>query len=127
MKHTHVFAAAAIIGGLTLAPAVASATEATFDRTLSVSSNVNVYVATGSGYVHISPGSDNQIHIVGHVKAGRGGWWDGGSPDDRVREIAAHPPIDQNGNTVRIGKREGDWQRNVTIDYEITTPKGSNV
>jgi hypothetical protein len=127
MKHTHVFAAAAIIGGLMLAPAVASATEATFDRTLSVSSNVSLYVSTGSGYVHISPGSDNQIHIIGHVKAGHGGWWDGGSPDERVKEIAANPPIDQNGNTVRIGKREGDWQRNVSIDYEITTPKGSNI
>ena len=92
MKPTHVLAAAAVLGGLLMVPAVASAAEATFDRTLSVSPNVNVYVSTGSGYVHISPGSDNQIHIIGHVKSGHGGWWDGGSPDDRVKQIAANPP-----------------------------------
>jgi DUF4097 and DUF4098 domain-containing protein YvlB len=118
--------AALLLGGLLATPAIASAAEASFDRTLNVSGNVIVYVATGSGYVHISPGSDSQIHIVGHVKSNNG--WFSGSSDDRVKQIAANPPIEQSGNEVRIGKRgNDDWFRNVTIDYEITTPRGSNV
>ena len=64
--------AALLLSGLLVAPAIASASEANFDRTLTVSGNVNLYVSTGSGYVHISPGSDNQIHIVGHVKSNNG-------------------------------------------------------
>ncbi len=116
---------AVILSGLLLAPAFASAAEASFDRTLTVSGNVNLYVSTGSGYVHISPGSDSQVHIIGRVKS-NGNSWVGGSAHDRVKQIAANPPIEQSGNAVHIGK-DGDWQRNISIDYEITAPKGANV
>jgi hypothetical protein len=120
--------AAVLLSGFLVAPALALATEASFDRTLNVAGNVKLSVNTGSGYIHISPGSDNQIHIVGHVKSGNGGWFGGGSSDDRVRQVAANPPIEQSGNEVRIGKTDShDWFRNITIDYEITTPRGSNV
>jgi len=118
--------AAILIGGLAFLPAVALAAEASFDRTLNVGPNTYLHVNTGSGYIHISPGSDSQVHIVGHVKSGNGGWFSGGSPDDRVKEIAANPPIQQNGNEVRIGK-DGNWQNNITIDYEITAPKGAKI
>ncbi len=118
--------AALLLSGLLVAPSIASASEATFNRTLTVSGNVNLSVSTGSGYVHISPGSDNQIHIVGHVKSSNG--WFGGSSDDRVKQIADNPPIQQSGNDVHIGKTDNnDWFRNISIDYEITTPRGSNV
>jgi len=46
----------------------------TFDKTLSVNGAVQLEVSTGSGYVHVTPGSDNQVHIVGHVRANHG-WW----------------------------------------------------
>jgi DUF4097 and DUF4098 domain-containing protein YvlB len=108
-------------------PAVASASEATFERTLNVSGNVSLYVSTGSGYVHISPGSDNQVHVVGHVKSGNGSWFSGGSGEDRVKQIVADPPIEQSGNDVRIGKKNSDWQKNISIDYEITAPRSANV
>jgi hypothetical protein len=120
--------AAVMLSGLVSASAIASTSEATFDRTLTVSGNVNVYVSTGSGYVHVSSGSDSQIHIIGHVKSGNGGWFNGGSSDDRVKQIADNPPIQQSGNEVHIGKTgNNDWFRNISIDYEITTPRGSNV
>ncbi len=126
MSMSPVAKAALLLSGLLFVPAIASASEATFDRTLNVAGNVNVNVSTGSGYVHISPGSDNQIHIVGHVKSSNG-WFSGGSSDDRVKQIAANPPIEQSGNEVHIGKMNNDWWHNISIDYEITTPKGSNV
>jgi hypothetical protein len=119
---------AGLLSGLVFVPAAALASEATFDRSLSVSANPVVYVSTGSGSIHVSPGSGNQIHIVGHVKSGNGGWFSGGgSSDDRVKQVAANPPIEQSGNEVRIGKQHGDQLRNVSIDYEITMPKGANL
>ena len=95
-------------------PAVAS--EATFDKTLSVSGAVTLHVNTGSGNIHITTGSDNQVHVIGHVKAGWGG------SDERVKEIAANPPIEQTGSILRIGMQHGDNMRHITIDYEIQAP-----
>ena len=39
----------------------------------------------------------------------------------RVRRIEANPPIEQNGNSIRIGQmRDDDLYRNVSISYEVT-------
>lgn len=117
----------AAAAGLLLTPMIALAAEASFDRTLNVNGQVTLNVGTGSGYVHISPGSDNQVHIVGHVKSGHWGSFDGGSPEERVKQVADNPPIEQSGNDIRIGKHNGDWYKNISIDYDITTPKNTNL
>ncbi|MGB8539939.1 MAG: DUF4097 family beta strand repeat-containing protein [Acidobacteriaceae bacterium] len=114
-------AAAAIVVAMTMCLPAAFAAEKSFDRTLSVNGPVTLRVSTGSGSIRVSPGSDNQVHIVGHVKSGNS-WW-GGSSDDVVAKVAANPPIDQAGNIIRVGDDHGgDWARHVSIDYEITTP-----
>jgi hypothetical protein len=119
-----------IIPWLTLAgmaaclPTAALAADGTFDKTLHVSGQVMLTVSTGSGYVHVSPGSSNEIHIIGHVRAN--GWGFGESADDRVHQVVSNPPIDQTGNIVTIG-RHHDWIRNVSIDYDITAPKGTQL
>src|SRR5258705_6924282 len=80
-----------------------AAADKTFDRTLNVSGSPNVSVATGSGYIRLKPGSDNQVHITGHVHSGNN-WMGGGSGDaeSRVQQIANNPPIVQNGNDITI-------------------------
>ena len=95
--------------------AQALGSEATFDRTLSVDGTVELSVATGFGDIHLTRGSGNQIHISGQVKARLGG------SEERVREIAANPPIEQIGNIVHIGERLEDLD-NIRIDYEIEAP-----
>jgi hypothetical protein len=93
-----------------------------FDRTLNVSSQPDLYVATGSGNIHIHPGNDTQIHIVGHVHAGWGGF---GDVTGRVQRIVSNPPIQQDGNTVKIGAvTDHDLFNNITIDYDIAAPAG---
>jgi hypothetical protein len=110
---------------LTFATA-AFAADSHFDRTLSVSGSPNVSVATGSGYIRLKPGSDNQIHIAGHVHSSSG--WMSGDADSRVQQIANNPPIVQNGNEITIGERHSnDLFRNISIDYDITLPKASNI
>src|ERR1700723_4247471 len=114
--------AAGVLVAMSLCLPAAFAAERSFDRTLSVNGAVTLHVSTGAGYIHVSPGSDNQVHIVGHVKSGGNSWWGGGSSDDAVSRVANNPPINQAGNIIRVGEGSDDSMRHVAIDYEITTP-----
>lgn len=98
-----------------LAALPALGAEATFERTLSVSGRVELSVSTGSGNIHITHGTGNQVHIFGKVKSGWGG------SEERVREIAANPPIEQTGSIIRIGGHHENLH-NISIDYEIEAP-----
>jgi hypothetical protein len=104
--------------GLALATLPALATEATFERTLSVNGRPELSIATGSGNIHIHQGSGNTIHIYGKVKSNWGG------SDEKVREIAAHPFIEQTGNIVRIGQNHENLH-NISIDYDVEAPANS--
>lgn len=106
---------------LALTPAALFAAEGTFDKTLTVNGAVNLKISTGSGYIHITPGNDNSVHIVGHVHSGMN--WLGHASDDRVREITANPPIEQNGNTIEVGQHT--HYENVSIDYVVSVPHGT--
>ncbi len=113
----------AAIGLVTLSlylPTLAFAAEKSFERTLSVNGSVTMHVSTGSGYIHVSPGSDNQVHVMGRVKSSNN--WFGGSSDDAVARVASNPPINQAGNIIRIGDNNDGDTRHVSIDYEIKTP-----
>ncbi len=110
---------------LALAALPALASEATFERTLSVSGHVELSVSTGSGNIHITRGAGNQVHIWGKVKQGGFGMFLIPAPtDERIRAIAANPPIEQTGNIIRIGGHHENL-RNISIDYEIQAPENS--
>lgn len=112
MKYAIAAATALAIAAL---PALAS--ESTFERNLQVNGRVELSVGTGSGNIHLTRGSDNQIHIFGRVKSNH---W-GGDGEQRVHDIAANPPIEQTGNIIRIGKDHNNWH-NISIDYDIQAP-----
>ena len=110
----------------------AFAAEKSFDRTVSVSATPNVTVDTGSGNVHLHPGSDNQVHITARIHSNNGGWFNGSSSGDiesRMQQIANNPPIRQSGNDITIGERHSDnsLYRNLSIDYDITLPRASSI
>jgi hypothetical protein len=113
---------------LALAAATAFAADGNFDRTLDVSGSPNVSVSTGSGYIHLNPGSSSQIHITAHLRSSHG-WMSGGNDvDSRIQQIINNPPIVQNGNEITIGERHNnDLYRNISIDYDITLPKTSAI
>ncbi|MGD0731803.1 MAG: DUF4097 family beta strand repeat-containing protein [Terracidiphilus sp.] len=117
MKRIRQIGMAAIAATAVLAAAAlpALASEATFTRDLTVNGRVELSVATGSGNIRLSHGTGNRVHIFGRVKSG----W--GASDEKVRQIAANPPIDQAGNIVRIGARH-ESLHNISIDYEIEAP-----
>src|ERR1700733_16243842 len=106
--------AAGVLVAMSLCLPAAFAAERSFDRPLSVNGSVTLHVSTGSGYIRVSPGSDNQVHIVGHVKGNGSSWFGGGSSDDAVARVADHPPIGQAGNINRVGEAcSGDFFRHV--------------
>jgi hypothetical protein len=113
---------------LALAAATAFAADGNFVRTLNVSGSPNVSVSTGSGYIHLNPGSGNQVNIVAHLHSSHG-WMSGGNDvDSRIQQIVNNPPIVQNGNEITIGERHNnDLYRNISIDYDITLPKASGI
>lgn len=93
----------------------------TFDKTLSVSAQPDLYVSTGSGNIHVVPGNGGQIHIVGHVHAG---WSAFGDVSSRVERIIENPPITQSGNTVHVGEvNDHSLFSNISIDYDINVPE----
>jgi DUF4097 and DUF4098 domain-containing protein YvlB len=104
---------------------MALASDGTFDKTLNVNGPVQLEVSTGSGYVHVNPGSDNQVHIIGHVRAGHGRGT--GSSGDQVQKVVDNPPIQQSGNTIRAGQMHESWFNHVSIDYDISSPKSTHL
>ncbi len=112
----HFYAAISVCMALAVVAAVpAQASEATFERDLTLNGRLDLSVATGSGYIHLTSGPAGHVHIFARVKSG----W--GASDDMVQQVASHPPIQQTGNIVRIG---GDHRNlgNISIDYEIQAP-----
>jgi hypothetical protein len=118
-----------ILFALSLAlPATAAlAADGTFDKTFSVNGAPSVSIASGSGYIHVYPGSGNQVHIIGHVHSNP--TWLSSDADARVREIVASPPITQSGNTITVSAPTGDSDlfRNISIDYDVTTPRSTTL
>jgi hypothetical protein len=106
-----------------------------FDRTLTVSAQPDVYVATGSGNITVHSGTGNQVVVVGHVRTGwhigwsSDGWSDGSASSgtkSRIDRILSAPPIQQDGNTIKIGfETDHDLYNNISIDYDISVPEAT--
>lgn len=111
---------------LTLAASAAFAAGKDFDRTLNVNAAPSVTISTGSGYIHLRPGSDNQVHVIGHVRPSNS--WFNNDSESRVQQIVNNPPIAQNGNNITIGEtHSNDLYRNIGIDYDVTLPRASSI
>jgi DUF4097 and DUF4098 domain-containing protein YvlB len=93
--------------------------EGHFDRTLTVSGAVHLDLTTGSGDITIKTGSSNQVVVHGTISSNN---WFSGS-DSAVHQVESNPPIQQNGNDIRIGYNlPEDVKRHVSISYEVTIP-----
>ena len=91
-----------------------------FDRTLKVDGPVRLEILAGSGRIVVRGGTPGVVHIHGEVRGGglsmQGGLrW--------IEEVAANPPVEQAGNSIRIGRRLPDplftW---ASISYTVETP-----
>lgn len=113
---------AAPIALFLLAVPLFAAQEGGFDRTLKVTGPVDLEVRTGSGGIIINRGSAGQVVIHATIRASNNGWFSG-DVSGRIREIENNPPVEQNGNIIRIGHfTDSDRQRNISISYDVQVP-----
>ena len=116
------FAIAALIC-LNSLPAAAAA-EGSFQRTLQVTGPVTMDLTTGSGDVDVHTGGAGQVQVTGHIRATEK-WFDGDSNDvrDKIKRLEGNPPIQQSGNTIRIGHVDDpELRHNISISYEVVVP-----
>jgi DUF4097 and DUF4098 domain-containing protein YvlB len=115
----------AVLLSLLLLPALLYArTDGHFDRTLSVNGSVSLDVVTGSGDITVRTGGSNQAVIHGTVHSSN---WVFGD-DNAVQKVESNPPIEQNGNSIRLGYNlPDDVKHHVSINYEITVPADANL
>jgi len=94
-----------------------------FDRTLTVTAPIRLELTNASGDVSITGSGDNQVHVHAQVRSSGMGF---GNPQQRLDEVVKNPPIEQRGDTIRIGK---DISRvhNVSISYVIEVPHDTEV
>ena len=108
-------------------PAAAQSGEGSFERTLKVTGPVDLSVRTGSGQVVVRPGPSDSVRVSARIRAGSS-WFGSGDVDARIRQIEKDPPIEQDGNTIRIGWfRDDSLQQNISISYELTVPSATEL
>ena len=101
--------------------------DGSFDKTVSISGPVDLDVKTDSGGITVRQGSAGSVRIHAILKADHG-WFASGDVEARIRELERHPPVEQNGNRVRVGYVLGrDLLKNISMRLEIETPSDTQL
>ncbi len=103
-----------MLSATTAASGSGSTVKGSFERTLKVSGPVDIDLTTGSGDIQVRPGDAGTVQIKGKIQAHN---------EEQVRYLESHPPVEQDGNRIRIGRVEDpEMNRNVSIDYQLLVP-----
>jgi len=111
-----------------LIPACAAAAEGSFERALKVTGPVELEVTTGSGSINVTMGDSSTVSIRGTIRTGHGWRFDEATAENRVRTLESKPPIEQNGNFIRVGHIEDrSLTRNISISYDLVVPAATRL
>jgi DUF4097 and DUF4098 domain-containing protein YvlB len=94
-----------------------------FDRSLDVSGPIRLELSNVAGDVAIVGSADGKVHVHGDVRVSGFGF---GSPQKRLDDIVASPPVELKGDTLRIG-RDMSRLHNVAITYSVEVPRATEV
>jgi putative adhesin len=116
------------LGSLALALALAGCAfgppaTGSFERTLDVAGPIRLDLSDTAGDISIEGTSDKKVHIHAQVRVSGFGFE---SPEKRLAEVIANPPLEQRGDTIRIGK-DFTHLHNVSISYVIDVPHDTEV
>jgi DUF4097 and DUF4098 domain-containing protein YvlB len=103
--------------------AMGPAATGSFDRTLTVKGPIRLEVNNTSGDVSISGSGDGKVHVHANARASGFGF---DSPEKRLNEFVANPPVEQHGDTIRVGT-ELRRARNLNVSYVIEVPAQTEV
>jgi hypothetical protein len=102
--------------------AAASSPQGHFEKTFQVSGPVDLEVQTRSGDIIVRSGPAGSVSIRGKIYVGD--HWLFGNRHTDVSDIEQHPPLRQEGNSIRIDYVNA---RDISVDYEITVPADTTV
>ena len=103
-------------------PVSASAT-GHFERTLQVSGPVDLEVTSGSGNITVHSGGSGSVYVSAKIHAGNSWFFSDSSAEEKIQRIEKNPPVEQQGNTIRIGRTDDrELYRSISIDYDVTVP-----
>jgi DUF4097 and DUF4098 domain-containing protein YvlB len=114
----------AVAAGLLLVSctAFASTPQGTFDKTFQVSGPVDLEVQTHSGDIIVRSGPAGSVSIHGKIFVGD--HWLFGNRHVDVSDIEQHPPLRQEGNSIRIDYVNA---HDISVDYEIIVPVDTTI
>jgi DUF4097 and DUF4098 domain-containing protein YvlB len=119
VKSLVLFASILVLAGCNNGPAVTG----TFDRNYTVSGPIRLELTNAAGDVDISGSGDGKVHVHANVRASGIGF---DNPRKRLDDTLANPPVEQKGDTIRIGK-EMSRMHNLSISYTILVPRDTEV
>jgi DUF4097 and DUF4098 domain-containing protein YvlB len=108
-----------VLAGCEMGPSVSGS----FDRSLDVSGPLRLELSNVAGDVAVVGSGDSKVHVHGDVRVSGFGF---GSPQKRLDDLVASPPIELKGDTLRIGK-DTSRLHNVTITYSVEVPRDTEV
>jgi len=113
------FSIIVVLAGCNSGPSVSGA----FDRNYTVTGPIRLELNNASGDVDITGSADGKVHVRGEVRASGFGF---DHPQKRLDDTLANPPIEQKGDTIRVGK-DMSRMRHVSIAYTIQVPHDTEV
>jgi DUF4097 and DUF4098 domain-containing protein YvlB len=124
-RHRNLFIAFALITAVVALSAcdTGPSVSGKFDRSYSVAGPIRLELTNASGNVDIAGSADGKVHVHGEVRVSGLGF---GNPQKRLDDNIANPPIEQKGDTIRIGKEVTNL-RNISIAYTIQVPHDTEV
>lgn len=92
-----------------------------FSRVLQVSGPVRLEVESGAGNITVHVGNDRTVSISARIRAR--GSFSGMSAEAKIAKLQDRPPIEQQGNSIHIGRVDDPaLSRHVIINYDLNVP-----
>ncbi len=104
------------------AASFASTPQGTFEKTFQVNGTVDLEVLTRSGDITVRTGPAGTVSVRGKIYVGN--HWLMGNRQGDVDSIEQHPPLRQEGNSIRVDYVN---EHDISVDYEITVPVDTTV
>jgi hypothetical protein len=97
-----------------------------FERTLKVSGPAMLDIRTEAGGIHVTPGRTGVVVVRATLKPQA----EALAPDDvqrRIRELERNPPVEQSGNTIRVGHVDASMLKGLVMRLDIAVPPESQL
>ena len=98
-----------------------------FERSYTVGTTPTLDVTTIRGKIDVSVGTEDRVEVRGSATV-RVGLTSPADAYELVKRVAANPPIQQEGNTIRLRPpTTPEEQRAMTVAYTVSVPRGTIV